>query len=57
VHVISEKALRAFWTEHRDAERPLRAWCKTARQAKWESFEDVRESFPKADQVGKFTVF
>jgi mRNA interferase HigB len=57
MHVISEKPLRAFWTKHDDAEKPLRAWYKAARQDTWESFADVRARFPRADQVDKFTVF
>ena len=57
MHVISKKALRAFWAVHPDAERPLRHWFKNADAAVWQSFADVRAVYAKADQVGQFTVF
>ena len=57
MHVISRQKLRQFWEEYPDAETPLRAWLKIARQAKWETFADVRAVFPHADQVEQFTVF
>ena len=57
MHVISKKALRAFWTVHPEAERPLRRWFKIAEAAGWQSFAHVRAVYAKADQVGRFTVF
>lgn len=57
MHVISEKKLREFWAEHDDAEKPLRSWHRVAEDAEWTKFADVRETYPSADQVGKFTVF
>jgi mRNA interferase HigB len=57
MHVISQKMLRLFWAEHRDAERPLRTWFKVVSRAAWVNFGDVRALYPQADQVGKFTVF
>lgn len=49
--VISLKRLREFWEEHPDAETPLRDWYKVARQADWNSIQDVRETYPAADAV------
>jgi mRNA interferase HigB len=57
MHVVSEKKLREFWSLHPDAEYPLRAWHRVAEQSEWEKFADIREAYPSADQVGKFTVF
>ena len=57
MHVISEKKLRDFWSLHPEAETPLRAWHRIAERETWEKFADVREAYPSADQVGKFTVF
>ncbi|HUT93645.1 MAG TPA: type II toxin-antitoxin system HigB family toxin [Thermoguttaceae bacterium] len=57
MHVISEKKLREFWQQWPDAETPLRAWCRVAEHATWETFADVRETYPRADQVGRCTVF
>lgn len=57
MHVISQKKLRVFWAEHRAAEGPLRAWHAVARKAEWASFTALRETYPRADQVGRHTVF
>lgn len=57
MHVISRKRLREFWAVHPDAEAPLRAWHKLARQGDWQRFADVLTLFPHADQVNKLTVF
>ncbi len=57
MHVISEKKLREFWEQYPEAESPLRAWHRTAEQADWECFADVREVYPQADQAGRCTVF
>jgi len=57
MRVISEKALRDFWTIHPDAEKPLRVWYRIAINADWEKPEDVRAVYRDTSQVGKFTVF
>jgi mRNA interferase HigB len=57
MHVISAKKLREFWTVHRDAESPLRSWLRVAEHADWNKFEDIRETYAHASQVGKFTIF
>lgn len=57
MHVISERKLREFWDIHPDAETPLSAWHREAEHAEWSKFADVRERYPSASQVGKFTVF
>lgn len=50
MHVISEKKLREFWRKHPRAELPLRKWLTQANQAQWQTFADVRQDFPTADQ-------
>jgi mRNA interferase HigB len=61
MRVISLKLLREFWEEHRDAERPLRQWYKSAVKATWRNLHGVRETYPHADAVaasgGTLTVF
>ena len=53
MRVISLHRLRDFWEAgHADAERPLRAWYKTAVRAEWRSLQDVRADFAAADGVG-----
>ena len=57
MHVISEKKLREFWEKWPAAKEPLRAWYRVAEHAAWESFADIRQVYPAADQVGRCTVF
>ena len=57
MHIISRKALRAFWTQHPDSEEPLSRWFKIMNQTQFHSFSALRHTFPSADKVGKFVVF
>lgn len=57
MHILSKKKFREFWEEHPRAKAALEAWYQIARNAEWESFADVRQTFNTADQVGRFTVF
>ncbi|MCH8977904.1 MAG: type II toxin-antitoxin system HigB family toxin [Armatimonadetes bacterium] len=54
MHVISRKALRAFWevAEYMDAEQPLRSWFYEAEHAEWTCFADVKTQYGSADYVG-----
>lgn len=58
MNVISKTRLMAFVAAgHPIARGPLTAWYKTARQATWRNFADVRETFGSADAVGNCVVF
>lgn len=57
VHIISKSCLRDFWEEHPRAEGPLDAWHKVAQKAEWQSFQEIKATYPTVDRVGKFTVF
>jgi mRNA interferase HigB len=57
VRAISQKRLNEFWTAHADAEDHLRAWYKTVKKARWQSFADVRRVYSNADRVGECYVF
>ena len=57
MHVISKKKLREFWGVHAKAKSPLETWYQVAKHAAWESFADLRKTFPTADRVGRFVVF
>ncbi len=51
MHVISRKALTDFWSNHRDAEMPLRAWFKAARTGSFKSLAELRRTFSSVDYV------
>ena len=57
MHIITRKRLLEFGKEHPDSAEPLDRWYRIIRQSNYNSFAELRKTFPKADQVGKFTVF
>jgi mRNA interferase HigB len=57
VHVISRKKLREAAERYGHLSSSLDAWFRLAKKAEWRSLADVRQLFPSADAVGRFTVF
>ncbi len=57
VHITSRKALREFWSRHPDSEAPLARWFKIVASTDFRSFDELRATFPAADQVGDLIVF
>jgi mRNA interferase HigB len=57
VHVISRKKLLEAARQHSDLFVPLDVWYRVAKKADWKTLNAVRETFPSADMVGKYTVF
>ncbi len=57
MHIISRKALRNFWQKHPDSQMALTRWFKIVQRTDFESFADLRSTFPSADWVGDLVVF
>jgi mRNA interferase HigB len=57
LHIISRKKLTQAVAKHGDLGEPLDVWYRIAKRADWRNPIDVRQVFPAADAVGKFTVF
>src|SRR5438270_7692358 len=61
VRIISRRRLREFWQSRKKdaavAERDLSAWIKTTKNAVWDNFASLRQTFGSADQVGNCVVF
>lgn len=57
MRIVSRKAIRKASVEHREWRASLNAWYKIAKNADWESFADVRNSWKNSDAVGHFVVF
>jgi mRNA interferase HigB len=55
--VISRKKRAGFSLKHRDAEAALDVWYRAAKSSAWSNLQEVREVYPHADAVGKWTVF
>jgi mRNA interferase HigB len=57
MHVITRKALVDFWTRHPDSREALARWHKIVEKSSYQSFAELRLTFPSADMVGQYTVF
>jgi len=57
MNTISLKKIHEFVEVHSESKSALTAWYKMARKAKWRSLADVRQVYPHADLVGRYTVF
>lgn len=58
VRVISRKMLLEAAQTHGDSlDVALDVWYRIACKASWKSLAEVRQVFPHADSVGKYTVF
>lgn len=58
MHVISKKALVAFWSQHPLAKAPLEAWHRIVEASSFKSLVEVKQAFNTADYVPPgWTVF
>jgi mRNA interferase HigB len=57
MHIISRKILRAFWEQYPDSQTALTRWFKIVQKTEFNSFTDLRATFPSADLVGDLIVF
>lgn len=61
MRIISKRRLREFWESRKHdgaiAQRDLSTWHKTTKNAAWDTFGALRQTFGSADQVGNCVVF
>ncbi len=57
MNVISKRGLFEKALSYSDATAALRVWFDSAVEARWNSLEDVRKSFPATDMVGDLAIF
>lgn len=57
MHVITRKRLNDFADDHPETRTALAHWYAIIRKTRFANFVQLRQTFPHADQVGKFTVF
>ncbi len=57
MRIVSRKAIREAATKHSEWGKSLNAWYKITRNADWENFADVRNTWRNSDIVGRFVVF
>lgn len=57
MNVISMKRIREFTAIHKDAEASLRAWYTVTKKASWQNLANLKQTYPSADLVGRYTIF
>ena len=57
MNVISFGRIREFTSTHRDAVSSLKAWYTTVKKSHWHHLAELKQVYPAADVVGRYTVF
>jgi len=57
MHIITRRRLNDFAAVHAETKSALAHWYAIMRKTRFTNFVELRQTFPHADQVGKFTVF
>ena len=52
MNIVSHKRIFDFYQKLKVAEVPLENWFKTAKNAKWKCFADVKKDFYMVDSIG-----
>lgn len=57
MHIITRKRLNDFVAKYPETRSALVQWNAIMRKTRFANFVQLRQTFPHADLVGKFTVF
>lgn len=57
MHIISRKRLLEFCKMYPDSTEPMDRWYKIEKHSNYNSYTELRKTFPLAVQVRKFKVF
>jgi mRNA interferase HigB len=57
VHIVTIKHLQGASQEYREAALEIGAWLRIVKSARWRNFQELRATFPDADDVDGFVVF
>ena len=57
MHVITRKRLLEFAKKHSDCATSIESWYRIVKHTNFNTFAELRQTFPNADRVGKLTVF
>ena len=57
MNVISFRRIREFTSAHRDATTSLKTWFTTVKKSRWQNLVELKQVYPTADLVGRYTVF
>ncbi len=57
MHIITRKRLIEFSKRHPDSEEALNRWYHIVKKSIYNSFAELRKTFPSVDRVGNFMIF
>lgn len=57
MHIVTIKRLKQASENHREAAQEIGSWQRIVKSARWRNFQELRGTFPDADDVDGFTVF
>ena len=57
MHIITRKRLIEFAQKHPDCSTALESWHRIVKHTDFNSFAELRQTFPSADKVVNLTVF
>jgi len=57
MHIITRKRLLEFAKKHPDCAAALESWYRIVKRTDFNSFTELRQTFPSADKVRNLTVF
>ncbi len=57
MHVITRKRLLEFAKKHPDCATSIESWYRMVKHTNFNTFAELRQTFPNADRMGKLTVF
>lgn len=57
MHIITRTRLLEFAKKHPDRSSALESWYRIVKHTDFNSFAELRQTFPSADTVGNLTVF
>ena len=57
MHIITRKRLLEFAEKNPDCSIALESWYRIVKRTDFNSFIELRQTFPSADNVGNLTVF
>ena len=57
MRIITRKRLLEFAYKHPDCSTALESWYRIVKRTDFNTFAELRQTFPSADKVGNLTVF
>jgi len=57
MHIITRKRLLEFTKKHPDCSAAFESWYRIVKRTDFNSFAELRQTFPSADKIDNLTVF